>query len=42
MIDDGNFLSRWSKRKREALTQPAAEAGAPVGEGEEGRKAQAD
>ena len=42
MIDDGNFLSRWSKRKREALTQPADEAGAPAGEGEEGRKAQAD
>ena len=34
MIDDGNFLSRWSKRKREALTQPAAEdAGAPKAEG---------
>ena len=40
MIDDGNFLSRWSRRKREALTQPAAEAEAPGGE--EGRKAQAD
>jgi hypothetical protein len=42
MIDDGNFLSRWSKRKREALSQPAAEAEAPVGEGAEGRQTQAD
>ena len=40
MIDDGNFLSRWSKRKREALTQPAAEAEAPGGE--EGQQTQAD
>ena len=36
MIDDGNFLSRWSKRKREALTQPAEDADA------EGRQTQAD
>jgi len=36
MIDDGNFLSRWSKRKREALTQPAEDADA------EGLKTQAD
>ena len=40
MIDDGNFLSRWSKRKREALTQPAEDAEAPVGE--EGQQTQAD
>ena len=42
MIEDGNFLSRWSKRKRGALTQPAPDAEAPLGEGGEGRKAQAD
>ena len=42
MSGDDSFLSRWSKRKREALAQPAAEADAPVVEGEEGRKGQAD
>ena len=35
MSSDDTFLSRWSKRKREALTQPAAEAEAPVGEGQQ-------
>jgi len=39
MIEDGNILSRWSKRKREALAQPAAEAETPVVEGD---SAQAD
>ena len=29
MSGDGTFLSRWSKRKREALAQPADDAGAP-------------
>jgi len=42
MIEDGNFLSRWSKRKREALSQPDADADTPVGEGAEGRQTQAD
>ena len=42
MSGDDTFLSRWSKRKREALTQPADEAGAPMGEGKEGRQTQAD
>ena len=40
MSGDDNFLSRWAKRKREALTQPAAEAEAPGGE--EGQQTQAD
>jgi len=42
MSGDDTFLSRWSKRKREALAPPADEAGAPMGEGKEGRQAQAD
>jgi len=42
MIEDGNFLSRWSKRKREALSQPDADADTPVGEGAEGRQTQTD
>ena len=37
MSGDGAFLSRWSKRKREALTQPPDEAGAPKSEGDTGR-----
>jgi len=32
MSGDGAFLSRWSKRKREARTQPPDEAGAPKSE----------
>ena len=42
MSGDDNFLSRWSRRKREAPTQPADEAGAPMGAGEEGRRTSAD
>ena len=42
MSGDDTFLSRWSKRKREALTQPADEAGAPMGEGDAERQTQAD
>ncbi len=42
MSGDDNFLSRWSRRKREAPTQPADEAGAPMGAGEEGRRTLAD
>ena len=42
MSGDDTFLSRWSKRKHEALTQPADEAGAPMGERKEGRPTQAD
>ena len=42
MSGDDTFLSRWSKRKREALAQPATDADTPMGEGEAGRQTQAD
>jgi len=35
MSGDDTFLSRWSKRKREALAQPADDAGASLAEGVE-------
>ena len=40
MSDDDTFLSRWSKRKREALTQPPLDTDAPKDGGDEGRTAQ--
>ena len=42
MSGDDTFLSRWSKRKREALTQPADEAARTVVESEKEAQASTD
>ena len=42
MSGEDTFLSRWSKRKREALAQPADDAVAPLGEGDNARSEQAE